>query len=55
MLTPEGDPWTFPVRGIYDADGRKLDVARHAKQLLKLELPRPMEPFSILRKPQKQE
>lgn len=55
VLTPLGEPWTFKVGAIYDADGQELDVARHAMQKLRLELPKPMEPFSILRKPEKQE
>jgi U32 family peptidase len=53
VLSPSEEPWSFEVKGIWTVDGELVDVARHAKQLLKLELPRPLPAFAILRRAKK--
>ncbi|HVJ50699.1 U32 family peptidase [Desulfitobacterium sp.] len=50
VLTTEGEPWSFEVKQMWDIDGELVDVANHAKQILRLELPQPLPEFSILRK-----
>ncbi|NLI91824.1 MAG: U32 family peptidase [Peptococcaceae bacterium] len=53
VLSPEGEPWTFRAEGLWDLEGQAVEVARHPQQKLKITPPVPLEPFSILRKPQK--
>ncbi len=53
VLTPEGDAWSFEVKGMLDWKGQPVEVARHALQILRLELPRPLERYSILRRAKK--
>ena len=50
VLTPEGEPWSFEVREMWNEDGQLLEVGRHAKQLIQLRVPRAIPPFSILRR-----
>ncbi|RNC29311.1 MAG: putative protease YdcP [Candidatus Dichloromethanomonas elyunquensis] len=50
VLSPKGTPWTFQVTGLWDLNGEKINVARHPQQKLRISLPVPLEPFSILRK-----
>lgn len=51
VLAPEEKPWRFTVTDLWDLDGNKVTVAKHPQQKLKLEVPEPLMPFSILRKP----
>ncbi|WP_434511775.1 peptidase U32 family protein [Desulfitobacterium sp. AusDCA] len=53
VLTPDDEPWIFEVKQMWDMDGEPVEVANHAKQILRLELPQPLPKFSILRKPKK--
>lgn len=53
VLRPQGESWSFRVSKMWDENGQEVEVARHPKQILKLELSRPLEAFSILRKPLK--
>lgn len=55
VLSPHGDPWTFKVTGLKDEYGEKVTVARHPQQILWLDTPRKLQPFSILRKERRQE
>jgi len=50
VLSPEAASWTFPVTDLWDIDGESLEVARHSQQKLRMTLPQPLPPFSILRK-----
>lgn len=50
VLSPEGNPWTFQVTGLWDVEGEQVEVARHPQQKLRIASPKPLEPFSILRK-----
>ncbi|GAB6171450.1 U32 family peptidase [Paradesulfitobacterium aromaticivorans] len=50
VLTPRGESWSFEVKGMWDTEGNPVEVARHAQQLLLLEVPRELEPHSILRR-----
>ena len=50
VLTPRGESWSFEVKGMWDTEGNPVEVARHAQQRLLLEVPRELEPHSILRR-----
>lgn len=50
VLTPRGGSWSFEIKGMWDKVGNPVEVARHAQQLLLLEVPRELEPYSILRR-----
>lgn len=54
VLTPEGEPWSFEVKQMWDIDGNPVEVANHGKQILRIDLPQPLPEFSILRKPKVQ-
>lgn len=51
VLRPHGEPWSFTVGRMWNEKGEEAEVARHALQLLKMELPQPLDNYSILRKP----
>lgn len=51
VLSPDQEPWGFAVQGMWDKEGNLVEVARHAQQLLCLEVPRAIPPYSILRRP----
>ena len=53
VLSPQGEPWTLQITGMSDEEGAEVEVARHAQQKLKILSPRPLEPYSILRKRKK--
>lgn len=53
VFAPSEEPWSFEVKGIWTVEGELVEVARHAKQILKLELPKPLPPFAILRRAKK--
>lgn len=53
VFSPAEEPWSFEVKGIWTVEGELVEVARHAKQILKLELPKPLPPFAILRRAKK--
>lgn len=50
MFHPSGLLEPFKVMGMTDEDGMPLDVARHPKQIIKLKVPSPVEPYAMLRK-----
>lgn len=50
VLSPEEQPWTFQVTALWDKDGEQVEVARHPQQKLRIAAPKPLKPFSILRK-----
>ena len=50
MFHPSGLLEPFKVIGMTDEDGMPLDVARHPKQIIKLKVPSPVEPYAMLRK-----
>lgn len=53
VLSPQGEPWTIQVTEMWDEEGAEVEVARHAQQKLKISSPKPLEPYSILRKSKK--
>lgn len=53
VFSPLEEPWSFEVKGMWTVEGEAVDVARHSKQILKLELPRPLPKFAILRRAKK--
>ena len=50
VLTPTGEPWSFEVKEMWDNKGTLLDVARHAKQKIRIKVPHELLPYSILRR-----
>ena len=50
MFHPNGTTEPFIVVGMTDEHGEPLDVARHPKQVLKMKVPSPVEPYAMLRK-----
>ena len=50
MFHPSGLVEPFRVEGLTDEEGNVLDVARHPKQLVKMKVPFPVEPYAMLRK-----
>lgn len=50
VFSPKGEPWTFTMGTIWDTDGKEVEIARHPQQKLKINLPNPLPPYSILRK-----
>ncbi|MGI6120348.1 MAG: peptidase U32 family protein [Desulfosporosinus sp.] len=50
VLAPQGIPWSFEVREMWDAEGEPLDVARHAQQKIRMTVPEKILPYSILRR-----
>lgn len=50
VLSPQGDPWTFKVNGLWNEEGNCVEVARHPQQKLKIAVPQPLKPFSVLRR-----
>ena len=50
VLTPTGESWSFEVKEMWDIKGAQLDVARHAKQKIRMSVPREILPYSILRR-----
>jgi len=50
VLSPGEQPWTFRVTGLHDEAGDVVEAARHPQQKLEIECPRPLGPFSILRR-----
>ncbi len=47
---PSGKTFVFKVKEIKDEDGNLLDVARHPRQILKIEVPQEIEPYAMIRK-----
>lgn len=50
MFHPSGFVEPFKVVGMTDESGELLDVARHPKQIIKIKVPSPVEPYAMLRK-----
>ena len=50
MFHPNGLVEPFKVINMTDSDGNPLDVARHPKQIIKMEIPFKVEPYAMLRK-----
>lgn len=50
ILSPEEEPWEFTLSRMWDENHEPLEIANHAKQLVQLELPGEIKPFSILRR-----
>ncbi len=50
ILSPNGSEQSFILDSMTDEDGNSLDVARHPKQIIKMHIPFPVEPYAMLRK-----
>lgn len=50
VLAPVGEPWKFEVKRMWDVEGNELDVARHPLQIIRLEVPRAIPQYSLLRR-----
>ncbi len=55
VLSPNEEPWEFMVEEMWNKDNESVQVANHAKEKLKLRLPKELNPYSILRKAKKEE
>ena len=51
LLTNDATPQAFVVEELFDGEGEPIAEANHATMALKMKLPRPAAPLSILRKP----
>ncbi|KLU62866.1 putative protease YdcP precursor [Peptococcaceae bacterium CEB3] len=51
VLAPIGPVWSFTVTDMLDSEGRQIEAAPHAQQKVRLKVPRPLPPFTILRRP----
>ena len=49
IFTPKGESYKIEVKNIYDEDDNPIDVARHPKQTLKLDFPKELEKYSMIR------
>ena len=49
IFTPKGESYKIEVKNIYDKDDNPIDVARHPKQTLKLDFPKELEKYSMIR------
>lgn len=50
VLMPSGKEIQFKIEEIYDVDGKKIDICRHPKQLLKVKVPEAIEEYAMLRR-----
>ena len=50
VLSPNERPWSFLVRFINDQNDNRIEVARHAQQIVRLPVPGPLPPYAILRR-----
>ncbi len=50
IFHPNGNVEPFVIESMTDIDDQVLDVARHPKQLIKVPMPFPVEPYAMLRK-----
>jgi len=50
VLMPSGKEIQFKIEEIYDVDGKKIDICRHPKQLLKVKVPVAIEEHAMLRR-----
>ena len=49
IFTPKGESYKIDVKNIYDEDDNPIDVARHPKQTLKLDFPKRLDKYSMIR------
>ena len=49
IFTPGGESYKINVKNIYDEEDNLIDVARHPKQVLKLDFPKRLEKYSMIR------
>lgn len=50
VFSPKGDLQTFTLTHMEDLEGIETPIARHPKQILKIEIPFACEPYAMLRK-----
>ncbi|MHB1653437.1 MAG: peptidase U32 family protein [Desulfitobacteriaceae bacterium] len=50
VLTPKRSTWSFLVTDMFDQNDNPIEVAPHAQQIIRLKVPQPIVPFSILRR-----
>lgn len=50
VLMPSGKEIQFKIEEIYDVDGKKIDICRHPKQLLKVKVPEAIEEHAMVRR-----
>ena len=55
IMQPGGENFRQRIRDMVNADGMPIDVAPHPQQLVTMPVNRPVVPYSMLRRPEKQE
>lgn len=50
VLTPQGVPWSFEVKDMWDDEGKPMEAASHAQQKMRVMVPEKMLAYSILRR-----
>ena len=49
LFTPSGKSYKIEIKKIYDEENNEIDVARHPKQVLRLDFDEEVEPYSMIR------
>jgi putative protease len=50
IFGPDGDFFTQKIESMWDEDGEEIDVAPHAKQIVRLKTEKPVKPWYMIRK-----
>lgn len=50
IFGPTQSPWTFTIGRMLSSDGEVLTQAPHPRQIIYLSVPRPLEPYSLIRR-----
>ena len=51
IFGPDGDFFTQKIEKMWDEDGEEIEVAPHAKQIIRMKMAKPVKPWYIIRKP----
>ncbi len=50
VFGPDGDFFTQKIEKMWDEDGEEIEVAPHAKQIIRIKMTKPVKPWYIIRK-----
>jgi len=53
IFGPDDDFFTQKIEKMWDEDGEEIEVAPHAKQIIRMKMSKPVKPWYIIRKPNK--
>ena len=51
IFAPDDDFFTQKIEKMWDKDGEEIEVAPHAKQIIRMKMSKPVKPWYIIRKP----